>query len=91
MKMTFKEFKPVGVTGDGEFEDMFYRNEFTGPDGAHYFLLKEEHHTDDDIKKAKAYLRNNFDVLSIQIITEIDEPLRQELPESPAGHPDKRS
>lgn len=69
--MTLKEFKPIGVTGEtGEHEDMFYRNEFSGPDGAHYELLREAHHTDDDVKRAKAYLRNNFDVLSIHIIHE---------------------
>lgn len=78
--MTLKEFKPVGVTGTGEIEDMFYKNEFSGPDGAHYYLLREEHHTDEDVKIAKAYLRNNFDVLSIQIIKETNEQPRQDIP-----------
>lgn len=69
--MTLKEFKPVNVTGEyGEHEDMFYRFELSGPDGAHYELLREAHHTDDDVKNAKAYLRANFDVLSIHVIRE---------------------
>jgi hypothetical protein len=89
--MTLKEFRAVGVTGEGEHEDLFYKNEFSGPDGAHYYLLREAHHTDEDVKKAKGYLRKNFDVLSIQIIRETNEPIRQELPESPSGHPEQRS
>lgn len=67
--MTFKEFKPEGVTGP-EHEDMFYRNYTTGPDGAHYELLKEAQHIDEDIKRAKQYLRNNFDPVSIHLINE---------------------
>jgi len=69
--MTLKEFKPQGVTGtSGEHEDMFYRSHITGPDGAHYELFKEAHHTDEDIKRAKKHLRNNFDVVSIHLIQE---------------------
>ena len=69
--MTLKEFKPAGVTGEhGEHEDMFYRFDLTGPDGAHYDLLREEHHTSEDVKRAKAYLRAHFDVVSIQVIRE---------------------
>ena len=89
--MTLKEFKPVGVTGEGEHEDMFYSYDLTGPDGAHYNLLREEHHTTDDIKRAKEYLRKSFDVLSIHVIKETNESIRQELPKSPSGHPGKRS
>lgn len=69
--MTLKEFKPLNVTGP-EAEDMFYRSHITGPAGAHYELLKEAHHTDEDIKRAKQYLRNNFDVVSIHLIHETE-------------------
>jgi len=67
--MTLKEFKPEGATGP-EHEDFFYRSSVTGPDGAHYELFREEQHTDEDIKRAKTYLRNNFDVVSIHLIKE---------------------
>jgi hypothetical protein len=67
--MTLKEFKPEGVTGP-EHEDMFYRSYTTGPAGAHYELFKEQHHDEDDIKKAKSYIRNNFDPVSIHFINE---------------------
>lgn len=68
--MTVKEFNPIGVTGTGEPEDMFYNMHITGPQGARYELLKESHHTKEDINKAKAWLRHNFDVVKITIIKE---------------------
>lgn len=67
--MTFQEFNATGSTG-AEDKDMLFRSSITGPQGAHYELLKEEQHTDEDIKRAKSYLRNNFDVVSIHLIKE---------------------
>jgi hypothetical protein len=63
-------FTPEGVTGAGEPTDMFYRSDVTGPQGAHYELLREAHHSEIDVKRAKAYLKNNFDTVSIKIIKE---------------------
>lgn len=51
---------------------MLYRSHITGPAGAHYELFKETHHTDEDIKRAKQFLRNNFDVVSIHLINETE-------------------
>lgn len=68
--MTVKEFNPIGVTGKGDSSDMFYTMHVTGPQGARYELLQESHHTKEDIKRAKAYLRHNFDVIKITIIKE---------------------
>jgi hypothetical protein len=67
--MTFQEFNAEGSTGP-EPEDMLFRSYTTGPDGAHYELFKETHHTDEHIKKAKSYIRNNFDPVSIHLINE---------------------
>lgn len=52
--MTLKEFRPSDSTGEKE-SDMLFR---------------EEHHTSEDVKRAKAYLRRNFDVVSIEVIKE---------------------
>ena len=67
--MTVKEFNPQGTTGEHP-TGMFYRSDVTGPDGAHYELLREKQHKLLDINIAKRYLRDNFDVVSIHIIKE---------------------
>jgi len=68
--MTLQDFRPEGVTGNGEVSDMFFHSEVTGPDGARYSLLKERHHTGEDLKRAQRYLRHNFDVVKISVIKE---------------------
>ena len=65
---TVKEFSPDGVTGNGNPEDMFYKYELSGPDGARFWLLLEDHHTKEDQARAKSYLRNNFDVTKIDFV-----------------------
>lgn len=35
--------------------------------GAWYNLLREPHHTNDDIEQAKSWLRNNQDVVSMRV------------------------
>lgn len=67
--MTVQEFRPEGTTGEDE-SGLFYRSWCSGPDGAHYELLKEEHHTTEDVQRARGYLRANFDVVSAHIIRE---------------------
>lgn len=36
-------------------------------DGAWYNLLREPHHTNDDIERAKSWLRNTQDVVSMKV------------------------
>ncbi len=67
--MTLKEFHPEGSTGEDD-GDMFYRLYVTGPQGAHYELWKEIHQRKEDLNRAEAYLRRNFDVVSIKVINE---------------------
>lgn len=67
--MNWKLFNPHGTTGEDD-EDMLYRSDVTGPDGARYELLREAQHTAEDVKKAKHYLYKNFDVVSVKIICE---------------------
>jgi hypothetical protein len=82
-KMTLKEFRPDGVTElpyDCECDSllkkkMFYGLELAGPEGARFWLFKEKHHTKEDIKIAKGYLKYNHDVVgTIKIIEEKIEP-----------------
>jgi hypothetical protein len=56
-----------GSTGSGK-NDMLYSEELAGPGGMVFYLFKEEHHTKEDIDKAKDYLRRNRDVVGIYII-----------------------
>lgn len=44
-----------------------YNSWISGPDGAHFVIYKEPNHTKEDLQRAKGWLRNNRDVLSIQI------------------------
>jgi len=69
-KVTLKEFNPYGVTGSGEESDMFYHDYITGPQGARFNLLREEHHTDEDVARAKRWLKNNMDVVKIYVFKE---------------------
>ena len=64
-------FRPHNSTG-GEITDLFYRESLTGPNGMHFELFKELHHTKKDVDNAKAYLRKNRDVASITIVSEKD-------------------
>lgn len=67
--MKWDEFNATNSTGENE-SDMLFKSDVTSPKGARYQLLKESHHTIKDLDKAKRYLRNNFDVVSIDIIKE---------------------
>lgn len=71
MKITFLEFRPQSSTGP-ETTDAFFRSSASGPNGAHYDILKEPHHTKEDMEKAKAFIRRNFDPVGITIITEAE-------------------
>ena len=66
---TLAEFSPCGSTGEND-HDMLYNMDVTGPDGVHYQLLRELHHSDADVVIAKNYIRSNFDPVSIKIIKE---------------------
>jgi hypothetical protein len=67
--MTVEEFNPHGATGEDE-KDMFYRELLTGPQGMRFELLKEKHHTGDDVDRAKRYLHRHFDVVKIYVVKE---------------------
>lgn len=67
--MQVAEFKPTDSTGYQD-NDMLFRSYITGPQGARYELFRESQHTEEDIKRAKKYLRSNFDVVSIHIVNE---------------------
>jgi hypothetical protein len=67
--LTLKELRPNGATG-GDINDMLYREDLAGPGGCAYQLFKESHHTDEDIKKAKAWLHYHHDVVKITIVNE---------------------
>jgi hypothetical protein len=80
-KMTLKEFNPNGATGDAD-SDMLYHWWVTGPQGARFQLLKEKHHTEEDVKKAQRWLRVNLDVVSIAVVTLIEENVRARVSRS---------
>jgi hypothetical protein len=39
--------------------------------GGYFELLKESHHTDEDVNKAEEWLRKNHDVVSIKVFKEL--------------------
>lgn len=45
-----------------------YQEWLSSPEGMSFILLREPHHTDDDIAYAKSFLRDNRDVLTIYVI-----------------------
>ena len=53
---------------------MFADFSINGPDGAHFVLYKEEHHSPLDLMESKQWLRRNHDVLSIKT-----EPMTDEI------------
>ena len=67
--MTLKELRPNGATG-GDLKDLLYREDLHGPHGCAYILLREEHHTDEDVKRAKGWLKYHHDVVSITVVKE---------------------
>ena len=72
--MTMDEFNAEGCTGYGNDNDMLFRSFLSGPDGAYFELLKEKHHTDVDITRAKDWIRNNRDATSIKIVEHKRQP-----------------
>lgn len=67
--LTLKELRPNGATG-GDIYDMLYREDISGPRGMAYILLREEHHSDEDVKRARAWLYYHHDVVSITVVKE---------------------
>lgn len=65
----WKDFNPTDTTGP-ELRDVLFRSHISGPNGAHYELLREPHHTDEDIETAKRFIRRNFDPVSIKVYVE---------------------
>ena len=56
-----------GCTGCKD-SDLFYSEQLYSSNGMHFTLFKQDHHTSEDVKKAKKWLRNNRDVCGIQTI-----------------------
>ena len=67
--MTVEQFRPMNSTGP-EKTDLLYREYITGPQGMRFELFKELTHTNEDVERAKKWLRSNQDVVSISIIKE---------------------
>ena len=51
---------------------ILYLMELSCPDGAHYFLIQEKHHSHDDIMKAKSMARQKWDVTGFTVIKMAD-------------------
>lgn len=67
--MKWQEFKAQDSTGPND-TDFLFRSYNTGPQGARFELLKEAHHTGEDLKKAISYIKRNFDFVKITVINE---------------------
>jgi hypothetical protein len=50
-----------------EVAGIAYNEWLAGPDGMSFELLPEDHHTAEDVKRAKAQLRRDRDVVSIRV------------------------
>lgn len=74
IQMTFDEFNSEGCTGKGDHTDMLFRSHLYGPDGAFFELLKERHHTDEDVAKAKDWIRYNRDCTGFNILHHTTQP-----------------
>lgn len=79
MQCSFKDWgKPDGIAGTIKSSDpqlskeeakkiLFYKEELT-PMGGRFELFKEPQHTDEDVNRAKNWLRHNQDVVSIKVV-----------------------
>lgn len=84
MTTSFQQWgTPHGIAGHAEYngKDLkeweaildripFYKEYTIGPQGSRFEIFKEKHHSDLDIKMAKRWLKNNLDVVSIDVINE---------------------
>lgn len=48
---------------------VYYSWELAGPGGASFILLRESHHTDEDMQLAERQLRNDRDVVRLSVAT----------------------
>jgi len=53
--------------GDITDNGVVFESWITGPQGARFVLFREPHHTLEDIRGARRYLRRNHDVVSISV------------------------
>jgi len=82
MNITIKDWgTPHGIAGSIISDDpiiateqankiLFYRMGLSIR-GGYFELLKESHHTDEDVKNAERWLRKNHDVVSIKVFKEL--------------------
>lgn len=83
MNITIKDWGiPDGIAGSIISDDpiiaiqeankiLFYKMGLSIRKG-YFELLKESHHTDEDVNKAKEWLRKNHDVVSIKVFKKLD-------------------
>jgi hypothetical protein len=79
MQLTFKDWgSPHGIAGSIKSNDpkkskqeaeriLFYQEELT-PQGGRFELFRESQHTDEDVNRAKSWLRHNHDVVGIKVV-----------------------
>lgn len=79
MELTFKDWgNPHGIAGSIKSSNpekskeeakkiLFYQEELT-PQGGRFQLFRETQHTDEDVNKAKNWLRHNHDVVGIKVV-----------------------
>ncbi len=65
-----KRIDKAKLIGDVTDNDVAYEYDIFGQDGAHFYLLKESHHTQEQLKIAKSQIRRDHDVMSIHTKTD---------------------
>jgi hypothetical protein len=82
MRITIKNWgMPDGIAGSIKSDDpkeatkealriLFYKMGLSIR-GEYFELLKEPHHTDEDVKNAEKWLRKNHDVVAIKVVQEL--------------------
>lgn len=63
----FEEMLRIRHEGDQTPSGVWYDWDLAGPDGIAVTIVKEAHHTDEDIERAKQEIRNDRDVVSMRV------------------------
>ena len=67
MSYTAEEIERFRKFGDETDNGVAFDWGYANINGAYFILLREPKHTDEDIAKAKAFLKRNRDVVSIRV------------------------
>lgn len=57
----------TGMQADPQKEGVAFLEWLEGPRGAGFALLREPHHSDADVSRAKHWLRSNRDVVTLKV------------------------